>query len=151
MSQSVTVVIMHIAHNASSFGGPDCMHYEQVYCTSMQVQIQLEHNTLLRAQRVLTPTTKSLMPVGVRDEEPYDRCKRYYSGTTETEEAPWDYILRLQISTAIMTCFCFAPDGFASCVGPSVTLCYGHDTIIIYIHVMFNSLTCLPCQCRAGL
>src|SRR5712671_3197013 len=81
--------------------------------TSMQVQIQLEHNTLLRAQRVLTPTTKSLMPVGVRDEEPYDRCKRYYSGTTETEEAPWGYILRLQISTAIMTCFCFAPDGFA--------------------------------------
>jgi len=34
---------------------------------------------------MLTPKTKSLTSVGVRDEEPYDRSKRYYSGTTETE------------------------------------------------------------------
>jgi len=55
MSQSVTVVVMHIAHNASDFGGPDRMHYEQVYCTPHNLRNgSVQRNNKARKGRTLS-------------------------------------------------------------------------------------------------
>lgn len=35
--KNVTHMVLHISHNAYTIGGPDSMHYEHVYCTTICV------------------------------------------------------------------------------------------------------------------